>query len=1090
MNSNFLFNRFFQIALFLCTMSYGQNPMEFDATRIQNALSGGNPLVYAIEDANSSDVKFENPMTFVALKIKDQVSPIPVWYTLSLRLEIAPGLADGTFDTSNATQVTLKVENNTLQGSVGLFADLNKHILSNTFGASVKVLESRFKDANSNAEVIINGTIPDDIVLTIGFDADRFDRMDPLRSPVLTILPINEQNELPISWTSIKGATYYDLEWTWVDSFGDTFDIDAPPTAIQFSTRDFELNNTRVQIENTAYSIPIIYEKGYLIFRVRPVGRFLENTTKNQFGRWSTGIADKQTVADWGDAVFKIASAKAHERNKNWQFQASYAEEGKKKEVVSYFDGTLRNRQTVTKINSDNHAIVGEVIYDAQGRPAVEVLPVPTNDNEIKFYKDFNKSARTQDETGSNPYTYKDFDLDTQNELDVPSSDKMMDPTSGAAKYYSSNNDVNDSFKDRVADAEQYPFSQIEYTPDNTGRIQRKSGVGQTHQLGTKHEMEYYYGTPEQKELNRLFGYSVGKANHYKKNLVLDPNQQASVSYIDPQGRTIATALMGYSPQNLLGLDDEIDEDGLLHKIVTTDLLNKIAPNDKDTDFDFNVAGATGSYGTLIDQLTFNTSKISAFEEVRAFSYSLANATYFNPDCGQDENYPLVYDIEFDVLDKNANSLLKTPIKETIDLSQTGNNPYTIENLQVPVPRGSYSITKNVVVNQEALDKYVDQYVASLTDEDSPCYIPPTDIEFLPPSEFDGCFKTCEECEEALLDGRTKEAAIAQYAQERVTHFDFSDLSHLNTTDLQGEKDKLYDIFAKQYEDLILACKAPCLETGETVDGSDSVSCQVLNEQLFSDMKPIGQYGDKSFKLIRQANNTGFVEENVSESNGELSIFNENNKLFSTGLRSSDKKHNSWRNPSYPGRDPKPNLNGSGKNRFKYGHYYNEDGTISYVKVKATRTETIDRFTGEQKITITYEPPILENKKRFLKKGEDTDNYLIEPQYLLNVSDFLSDDIWQDNWAASLVVYHPEYAYLQYAELACQKISSVNGKRMNSDGYDVYLQDIKTYADAKKGPLSSFSAIANQDPYFTGAVAGFSTTQHRNIIIEAAEYQF
>ena len=186
-----------------------------------------------------------------------------------------------------------------------------------------------------------------------------------------------------------------------------------------------------------------------------------------------------------------------------------------------------------------------------------------------------------------------------------------MNTTEGASKYYSSSNDIDDAFKDRIPDAEQYPFSQIEYTPDNTGRISRKGGVGKTHQLGSTHEMEYYYGTPEQKELNRLFGYSVGDAIHYKKNMVLDPNRQASISYIDPQGRTIATALSGHKSPNLQGLDDEIDEEEELHKIVTTDLLTS------------NDTGATGYYGVLSDELTLSTSKITAFDESRIFNLSL-----------------------------------------------------------------------------------------------------------------------------------------------------------------------------------------------------------------------------------------------------------------------------------------------------------------------------------------------------------------------------------------------------------------------------------------------------------------------------------
>ncbi|WP_093673236.1 hypothetical protein [Tenacibaculum sp. MAR_2009_124] len=113
--------------------------------------------------------------------------------------------------------------------------------------------------------------------------------------------------------------------------------------------------------------------------------------------------------------------------------------------------------------------------------------------------------------------------------------------------------DTTNRWQNFVADAKGFPFSQIEYTPDNTGRIRRKGGVGDTHQLGTDHEMKYFYETPmSREELTRLFGdVNVGDLKHYKKNTVIDPNGQASVSYIDAQGRTIATALKGNSPDAL-----------------------------------------------------------------------------------------------------------------------------------------------------------------------------------------------------------------------------------------------------------------------------------------------------------------------------------------------------------------------------------------------------------------------------------------------------------------------------------------------------------------------------------------------------------
>ncbi len=60
-----------------------------------------------------------------------------------------------------------------------------------------------------------------------------------------------------------------------------------------------------------------------------------------------------------------------------------------------------------------------------------------------------------------------------------------------------------------------------------------------------------FYGKAGQRELDRLFGVEVGDCSHYLKAMVIDPNGQASVSYIDANGRTIATALAGGPPTRL-----------------------------------------------------------------------------------------------------------------------------------------------------------------------------------------------------------------------------------------------------------------------------------------------------------------------------------------------------------------------------------------------------------------------------------------------------------------------------------------------------------------------------------------------------------
>src|SRR5690349_450261 len=109
-------------------------------------------------------------------------------------------------------------------------------------------------------------------------------------------------------------------------------------------------------------------------------------------------------------------------------------------------------------------------------------------------------------------------------------------------------------------------------TFDNTGRIRRQSGVGTEHKIGSGRETEYFYLQPTQEELNRLFGYKVGHKSHYKKNMVVDANGQVSISYLDPQGRVIATALAGGNKTSFDSLASESDE--TYHDLTSSDLLN------------------------------------------------------------------------------------------------------------------------------------------------------------------------------------------------------------------------------------------------------------------------------------------------------------------------------------------------------------------------------------------------------------------------------------------------------------------------------------------------------------------------------------
>ncbi len=1002
----------FVILLLVVTVGYGQDTATFNASEISGAINSGTALEYTPDIGFLSGATIMSANTTIALQI-DTDQPPYGWYQYTTQLNITPRLQNGGFDTAATYQLNVTVIQNTIAGAGNGGVDIAKHVIRNRYGARVVVQQGTYKNLETNAAEDVNGYIPENIAIEIGLDVDSYQQFSTIAITPSSTMDV-ARNEIVVSWPVIASADHYQLEWTWVDSYGDSFATPASPNAISFSARDFDHNSTRIRTTVTTYNIPLIYAKGYIIYRVRAVGKYPNHPSKYQYGIWSSGTNNESTVANW---PHKYQIDGDYEQDKNWQFQASYAEEGKKKEVVSYFDGTLRNRQTVTRINSDDHAIVGEVIYDAQGRLAIEILPVPTNEPQIKYFENFNRSS------GANaalPYGYQDFDTETTTSPDQVRITSMSED-SGASKYYAATNDIADLFRDRIAQANGFPFSQIEYTPDNTGRIRRKGGVGATHQLGSKHEMRYYYGVPKQKELNRLFGYSVGNVSHYKKNIVIDPNGQASISYIDPQGRTIATALAGGNPPNLVPLDDEANNN--LHKEIAFNLFQNPESN-------ANVA--TGAFGAITDATYYTSQQVNPADNTDyTFTYTVdIDKLKFVDDCVTD-GYPYAYQLALNVKDEEGNSILTTPIATDL-LAGNDLTLFSLEDTAESLAAGSFGITKLLQIDKTKLDSYTEDYMIRITDKNNPdCYVDPSG--FSPNASLEGCFIDCEECKESLPE---KAAYVSQQLE---------DYGQFSSTE---ERTLLEQRFNREWELLYIACEEPCRIDGTgdpNLDTNDpqiaiitnSISCANDAENLLRDISPTGQYGMP---------NTAALE--------GLSIFNEDNVLLSA-------QGNSWRNPFHYEKD----LGATS------GHYYDEKGQISYVLLKVNDDGTYDPAIRED-ISV---PVLSDNKEGYVK---------VEPQYLAleNIKDLKK--YWQESWAASLVTYHPEYTYMEYALATCAETSQVANATMNSDGFDNFLATLDTYEKATDVTFNAFAIVntlVDNDPYFTNTISGIGeSSTYRN----------
>ncbi|HTB06436.1 MAG TPA: hypothetical protein VK806_05730, partial [Bacteroidia bacterium] len=412
---------------------------------------------------------------------------------------------------------------------------------------------------SSNPSIASTTTLPVNVYLDADIELQRYYDLTPYASTPISISSTansidcsSTPNELLVTWATQLGAEQYDLEWTFVNDYANS---DLTGTYLSSSQVGYEFthNSTRITTTATSYPITLAYEHGYLIYRVRAVGNDIYNPSINITGVWSIASDSGRVSSIASGSQYQVVNPHEND-NKNYQYNATFAEEGKKKEVVTYYDGTLRSREAVTKMNSDSNVLVGQTIYDYQGRPAVTVLPVPVQfptcsrnkQPSIHYYPDFNLVDTLNGSAyGQRPYSRLDFDRNTTDSCTVGAD--SMSRFQGASNYYSPLNPRQQGFQAYVPDAHGYPFSQVQYTPDNTGRIKAQGGVGPQFQLGSGHETKYIYGQPNQLELDRMFGSEAGDATHYKKNVVIDPNGQASISYLDQEGRTIATCLAGLS---------------------------------------------------------------------------------------------------------------------------------------------------------------------------------------------------------------------------------------------------------------------------------------------------------------------------------------------------------------------------------------------------------------------------------------------------------------------------------------------------------------------------------------------------------------
>lgn len=627
----------------------------------------------------------------------------------------------------------------------------------------------------------------------------------------VTVNPTGLPNadELPVSWTATLGANQYDLEWTYIDSSALSVNLYGDSTGLTpgFSDQVFLNNATRATITGTSYNIPLMYDNtGTLFVRVRAVQQRPGNAILD--AKWSSDVS--------GRAGLGVFTFRGHERPLNWQSNISFAEEGKRKVVVQYYDGSLRERQAVTKDNTTDTTIVGETYYDYQGRPAIKVMPTPTLSNIIQYTAHFNQSNNpAEDNLGPAEYTQSNFDTLINPSLYCSNHADSMSNQTGASNYYSPNNPKKgNGLNQFIPDALGYPFTQTEYTPDNTGRISRQGGVGPNYQLGSYHETKYYYGTPNQDELDALFGTEVGDHSHYFKNMVRDANGQYSISYVDMHGRTIATALAGNAPGSVTALPSNTGGMQIVENL-----------SDSNTVFIQN------------ESMVSHKSLLVPQQGSYFFSYNLTPSVLSEANCsGQNICYTCAYELQITITDNCNNQLLGgSPYQSVVQNFTLGSFASNctpgqmLDTFTLYLPEGSYEISKTLSVDPGEYAYFRDSvYMKYNTCQTLQQYT--TTQQSVIAGYNTQCFPNCAICRDSL-------GSFATYWGKFIANASFSPADTVNDTAIYRQS------ALTAYQNALNACSALCQDSAS--DDND-----IENAMLQDMTPPYGQYADSSTQTI------------------------------------------------------------------------------------------------------------------------------------------------------------------------------------------------------------------------------------------------
>ncbi|MDI9339019.1 MAG: hypothetical protein QM534_00505 [Sediminibacterium sp.] len=683
-----------------------------------------------------------------------------------------------------------------------------------------------------------------DIYLDVVQRTERYYVLNPSVAPAVTtqfgfnntLTTGNAKIQLPIAWSQVQGAESYDVEWLFIDAGSSAF-----TTNFNFDFR----NATRINVPFNHYEIQLAYPRGIMLYRVRPVGYNYDiatTTLTRVEGRWSfiTGVGTTAANAPAVNAAYRY-NFDGLNPDVNWKYLSTYSEDGKKREIINYFDGASVLRQSVGMNYTEDNAVVTEPLVDFEGREAGLFMPAPTVNNGIRYYG-------TIGSNGFNP-NYNPVNYDTDAKINTPDP---VATTSGAGNYFSSSNSLTGGiYPLYTPDAEGYPFVRTTFLTDGTGRVRTQSNVGVQLKSGSGKEINFIYGKPNnQIELNRLFGTEAGFVKNYFKTGVKDENGQVMVSYLDNHGRTVATCLAGSPPSNLYALDYK----------------PTVSPINIDILDDNNTINAQNE---LISSQPLTVMLPTLYK----FKYNL-QPSQFCKNCPP--SYQLCadckYDLEISIKDQYGFLVSNINITSSSPSLPAGSNPMVFSDVttgliefEVQFNPGVYQLDKVLKINQASLNAVVSQY---MNDQ----LLDPTCLSY-PKIEPEPCGNGCRSA-----------------CEERYTRFNFT----TNAVEYIDDNENIITQAAALT--LINACEGTCNNPQYPV--SDAGYCDLKLKALKKDFSPGGQYFSNTVMQFINDPQQGIIESPTYQSQKYdyliTNLASQSSALFTTFSGISGVSINSW----------------------------------------------------------------------------------------------------------------------------------------------------------------------------------------------------